>query len=262
MDMGSVEVWLPKGRWFDFFTGLLYASRRGRKLSVSRKTAEMPVFAKAGAIVPMANYPDHENVLYNCGDMTVLVFPGSSNSFALYEDAGTGNDYAAGAFAQTEMTLQWSDAPVFTISPAAGDRTLIPAQRTWRIGLRGFHKEIAATVQVDGNAVPAQFNWDRETGTLWVSVTAATCSEVKLCIDGEKLITDNPDVIERIRDLVLRAQCSMFEKEAVMKCVLNAKSDLWTKYLQLSGEIMAGSLADAVFELLSLTEDPYTGAEQ
>ncbi|WP_435892018.1 hypothetical protein, partial [Klebsiella pneumoniae] len=86
--LGKADVWFPKGSWFDFFTGMHYASKRGRKMEVFRELRQMPVFAKAGAIVPLAVYPEGENRLYNAEEMRVLVFPGADNSFMLYEDAG------------------------------------------------------------------------------------------------------------------------------------------------------------------------------
>ncbi len=260
-DMGVADAWLPKGYWFDFFTGLAYASRRSRKLRVNRATSEMPVFSKSGAIVPMANYSAQDNKLSNCRDMTVLVFPGSSNSFCLYEDAGDGNAYANGAFAETGMELQWNDAPVFTIHSAQGDTALIPEERTWRIGLRGFHSSIVADVLVDGKPVQTQSRWEQATNTLWVTVAAATSSEVTVTVSGESLLTDNGDVRQRIDMLIQKAQCTLFEKEAILECLDDPARDLWMKFRQLNGIIMAGSLGEAIFELLSLTEDPYTGSE-
>lgn len=260
-DMGTANAWLPKGYWFDFFTGLAYGSRRGRKLRVCRVTAEMPVFAKSGAIVPMANYPAHDNKLYNCEDMTVLVFPGSDNSFALYEDAGDGHNYANGAYVETEMVLQWSDVPVFRIRAARGNTSLLPKERVWRIGLRGFHSGITATVQVNGVPASSQSRWEQKTNTLWVTVTASTVSEIAVFINGKPLISDNGDARLRINELIQKAQCSLFEKKEILKQLDNPKNGLREKTVILTGRIMGGALGDAICELLALTQDPYTGSE-
>lgn len=61
--MGCAKAWLPKGTWFDFFTGRRYEG--GRLLSVWRSVEEMPVFARAGAIVPMQELPEQMNDLSN-----------------------------------------------------------------------------------------------------------------------------------------------------------------------------------------------------
>lgn len=44
------QAWLPEGIWFDFFTGRIYQGNR--HVVLWRKLEEMPVFAKAGAIIP------------------------------------------------------------------------------------------------------------------------------------------------------------------------------------------------------------------
>ena len=49
--MGRVDAWLPEGIWIDFFTGMVYDG--GRRLPVFSWRGGMPVFAKAGAIVPL-----------------------------------------------------------------------------------------------------------------------------------------------------------------------------------------------------------------
>ena len=48
----------------------------------------MPVFAKAGAIVPMNVLRPHDNKLLKSDSMEIFVFPGASNSFKIYEDDG------------------------------------------------------------------------------------------------------------------------------------------------------------------------------
>ena len=52
---GKADVWLPQGDWFDFFTGRRYSasSPNGRRMTVWRPLDGIPVFAKAGGIVPM-----------------------------------------------------------------------------------------------------------------------------------------------------------------------------------------------------------------
>lgn len=52
---GRADLWLPQGEWFDFFDGRRYEARgdAGRAVTVWRALDRMPVFAKAGAIVPM-----------------------------------------------------------------------------------------------------------------------------------------------------------------------------------------------------------------
>jgi len=259
--LGSTKVWLPKGNWFDFFTGLHYASRRGRKLEVYRYLDDMPVFAKAGAIVPMADYAPQENRLINSEAMTVLVFPGSSNRFSLYEDAGEGGGYETGAYAQTEMELAWGKQPAFTIHSAQGDPTLIPEKRTWRIGLRGFQKELSMQVLVNGAAADAECHWDAETNTHWITVTANVTDTICVTMDGDSLIWDNRDTLDRCETVIRRAQIPFKDKQRIWEQLIREGIDLWSKRHNIVGIIACGITGKALMELLSLTEDPYTGSQ-
>ena len=51
LNVARTKVWLPEGMWFDFFSDTVY--RGGRNLNMYRTIDEIPVLAKAGAIVPM-----------------------------------------------------------------------------------------------------------------------------------------------------------------------------------------------------------------
>lgn len=74
-ELGIAEkrVWLPEGVWTDIFTGLQYAG--GRWITVYRDMGCMPVFAKAGTILPLAataenscRTPDHIELFVYAGD--------------------------------------------------------------------------------------------------------------------------------------------------------------------------------------------------
>ena len=46
------EVYLPEGEWFDWHTGKHYA-RKGETFTVDAPLATIPMFARAGAVIPM-----------------------------------------------------------------------------------------------------------------------------------------------------------------------------------------------------------------
>ena len=69
------EVWLPSGDYFNFFTGEPY---KGNNIyPMYGKLEEMPVFAKAGAIIPLAKHDD--NSIENPAKMDILIFGKSQN---------------------------------------------------------------------------------------------------------------------------------------------------------------------------------------
>ena len=257
--LAKVEAWLPAGSWFDMFTGLHYASKKGRKLQLHRDLDTVPVLAKAGAIVPMARYEKRDNRLLNAKEMDVLVFPGESNSFELYEDSGDCSDYRDGAFAKTHMALTWGETAQFTIEPAAGDLSLIPEKRSWNIKLRGFHKDARVCVRLNGSEAAAEIS--REGNTTCVAVEAAVTDRVELVITGKMLIHDNADVPARINRLLQLSYIGTKEKE-IFAQICASDEPLHEKTTLMYWEArQTNAVADALKELLSLTECEYLGSQ-
>jgi hypothetical protein len=260
--LSSTEAWLPAGSWFDFFNGLHYASAKGRKLTVCRDRSSMPVFANAGAIVPMAKLTPHDNHLGGNADMELLVFPGADGSFTLTEDAGEMLAYKDGAVARTQITMDWSETPKLTIARARGDLSLIPGKRNWRIGLRGFNKAVSVTATVNGQPISVNTSYEEETNTLWVTVSAKVTTKVCLQIHGDKLIHDNADVLRRCDKLIFFSQYSIHTKAAMWDIICDPNAKLEGKCLRLNGNFQEQDvLSKALQELLSLTEDKYLGSQ-
>ena len=79
------KFYLPEGLWYDFVTGKKFPG--GHKYVSFFKDEDYPVFAKAGAIIPMANNKNLNDTTPP-NDMEIHIFPGQSNSYKLYEDDG------------------------------------------------------------------------------------------------------------------------------------------------------------------------------
>lgn len=99
-------VYLPQGDWFDYWTGRKYAG--GRYVNVVCPLDTMPVFAKAGAIIPMQpgmKYMGEKPV----DEITLDIFPGANGSFELYEDDGNSLSYQQGTYAITKISSTGND---------------------------------------------------------------------------------------------------------------------------------------------------------
>lgn len=182
----KADVWLPKGEWFDFFDGRRYASPAddGRRLEVWRGLDRIPVFAKAGAIVPMQLPADGErlNSVDNPSSLQVLVFPGASGSFTLWEDDGAPEDRIR--WATTELALECENraegteegdgkAASFRITPVSGAADVVPDRRNWDLVFRGVAPESAngLTVSINGVLVKAKTSYDRGSLSLTVRLS-------------------------------------------------------------------------------------------
>ena len=249
--MGSTNVWLPEGHWFDFFSGIHYISKAGRTISVHRDIKEYPVFAKAGAIVPMQK----GYTLEAGNDLEIMVFPGKDNQFVLYEDGGDGSEFEKGEFVKTEMILEWGQNPVFTVKPAKGALNLLPRKRNYQFNLRGYHREVFVKVLIDGNIMTAETVYDETTRSIIVKVTADVTSEVELKLTGERFIADNGEEIKCCLELIQKSYLDMGAKEDVMAILNEHYTPFYMKLrklnFRLANSIEHQGLIEALLEQLT-----------
>ncbi|HMR49157.1 MAG TPA: glycoside hydrolase family 31 protein [Arachnia sp.] len=83
--LGAARAWLPTGAWFDLFTGQRYDG--GRHLTLHRDLEQVPVLARAGSVLPLADAL--APVTDAPSRLTLRVFPGDGVSH-LSEDHGEG----------------------------------------------------------------------------------------------------------------------------------------------------------------------------
>lgn len=112
------RVYLPAGAdWFDLATDELLGG--GQEIHAAAPLERIPVFVRAGSIVPMGPDRDHADGAPN-ETLEVHVYPGRDTTFTLYEDAGDGYGYEAGEFATVE--LAWDEeARRLTIGQRVGE---------------------------------------------------------------------------------------------------------------------------------------------
>ena len=142
------DVYLPKGDWFDFWTGRKFPG--GRRMRVSVTLDSVPIFVKAGAFV------FRQPVVQNTGEMSgqpliVSVYPAASSEATLYEDEGEGFGYER-AVSMRRRFEQRRDANGVTIRVGAPEGTYRPADRDLVLRIEGA---TARRVLVDGVEIPA-----------------------------------------------------------------------------------------------------------
>jgi hypothetical protein len=157
--MSRQVVWLPPGDWFDFFDGRHYD---GGWRTVYGGLEHIPVFAKAGAIVPVADSAGWGG-LENPSRLNVHIFPGADNRFDLYEDDGTSQEYEYGAFAITPFQLDYENSRLqFSIQPVEGDRHHVPAIRSYRLFFHSLLTPEGFQVTVDGEECGSEILYQAE----------------------------------------------------------------------------------------------------
>jgi alpha-D-xyloside xylohydrolase len=126
----SRSVYLPRGAgWYNFWTGAHLAG--GQRLDAPAPYESLPVFVKAGSIVPMG--PELQYTSEKPADpVTVWVYRGADAAFDLYEDDGVSYGYERGAFAT--IPLRWDEAAgTLTIGTRTGSFPGMLAAREIRV---------------------------------------------------------------------------------------------------------------------------------
>ncbi len=109
----TYDVYLPAGAdWYDWWTG--ERVKGGRTVSAAAPLDRCPLYARAGAIVPLG--PD--DVQY-CNEkpwdeLTVRVYLGADGRFTLYEDAFDGQEYKSGEYATIDFSLKGRNLTIGT----------------------------------------------------------------------------------------------------------------------------------------------------
>ena len=99
------QVYLPAGAdWYNYWTHTRYHG--GQTVTVAAPIDKMPLFVRAGSIIPMGNQvdstEDHQSIT------KVEVWPGRNADFTLYRDDGTTYAYEHGDYKLTH--LHWDQA--------------------------------------------------------------------------------------------------------------------------------------------------------
>jgi len=94
------RVYLPQGTWYSFWTG----EACGGDMDVDAPLERMPIFVRAGSVVPMAPVVQHSGE-WPPSALQLHIYPGDGESW-LYEDDGHSLDYRAGEYRLTRFTCE------------------------------------------------------------------------------------------------------------------------------------------------------------
>ena len=113
------KIYLPDGtKWYDLYTESCYDG--GQEISVPVCLERIPVFVRAGSIVPITA-PANSTADMSGQDVEVLIYAGADGKFELYEDAGDGYGYEKGEYCVTEIV--YTDADRNVNRKISGDET-------------------------------------------------------------------------------------------------------------------------------------------
>ena len=126
------KVILPKGKWYDFYTGA-YAGD-GEIISVTPGLDKIPVYVKNGGIIPMMPPLLHAPKAGEKVDLEIRYYGDKPGSCVLYDDDGETFNYEKGDYSWREIKVekdkkqQWKG----TLSPPVKDKPNTIGNVTWK----------------------------------------------------------------------------------------------------------------------------------
>ncbi|GAA4847408.1 glycoside hydrolase family 31 protein [Algivirga pacifica] len=206
------EVWLPEGEWYQWSTGEKHEG--GKVINKNYMLRELPLYIKAGSIIPM--YPKISNLQEIPNHLIVKVFPGEGGSFNLYEDQGDTEGYQSGDFAFTQLAQSENqNSKMITIAPTKGTYEGMPTARSYEIQLPVSFPP--AMVKVNGeeygyaeNKTPKKWNYDGHELMTSISIPAQSLSstiEIQITYsetykDKKELLYGKVGAFKRLQEVI------------------------------------------------------------
>ncbi len=150
----SRSVYLPRGAdWYCFHSGSFY--RGGQTITADAPLDHIPVFARAGSILPMTDvmqYTDENPT----APWHLHIYPGTDATFTLYEDAGDSYAYERGECSR--IRLHWNDAThTFNFATRQGTFPNMTTQRACILLLHDAESTTEQAVQYTGDELHLTF---------------------------------------------------------------------------------------------------------
>jgi len=219
--LAETRVWLPHGRWTDIFNNRIYNG--GREITVCRGLESIPVFAAAGAIVPLS-LDGKKTDCSNPAEMELWLWRGN-NTYTLYEDDGDTFAYQSGEYRETDFAIaEDGDTVSFNIAPRANldclnPSAFMPANRLYRLSFRDIIDAADISVKVNGEArvftlVPGD--------TLAIDIADITMNNsVEVILSGVSVLQNVPTK-EALIDVISKFQSSVEQKKRTWTDFVNS----------------------------------------
>lgn len=201
------RMYLPEGTWYDFKTGKKFPG--GKRYVTFYKDEDYPVYAKSGAIVPMAILDENNlNSVKPPEKMEIQVFPGVSNNYDLYEDDGVTNLYKEGYYIVTNIDYNYrKNNYTLILRPTQGKIGIIPDKRDYKIKFRNTKRP--EYVKVNVGRFEVEFTTRSDENDFIIEVPnvptnqqlTINCGGEAIEIDAVRLI--NEDIDEIISGLLI-----------------------------------------------------------
>src|SRR5205085_2095458 len=168
------EVELPPGDWYDYWTGERKSG--GQKFKVNPPLDGLPVYARAGAIIPEQPVVQSTAEAPN-GPLALKVYPGPDCAGSLYLDDGATFGYTRGEFLRINFTCA-ATADSVTVKMATATAKYSPWWKTVNLEVQRAERQ-PQSVLINGQR-SSDWKYAVEKHQVSVEVPAAATTEIKM----------------------------------------------------------------------------------
>ncbi len=233
------EVYLPKGNWYDFFSGTFFKGEQ--TYNIPYTIEEYPVFVKEGSIIPLAVY-ENLNETKQTAEMEIHIYPGTNNEFVLYEDSCDDIKYLDNEFSTTTFKITTEDNTIKLTFAASENVKYIPDNRKYKLIFHNLGNNIICNKDykyIDGNIV----------------IESDNLSDI-ITIDGENFVQRNvPNYRDKLYSILLVAEIPQEEKHEVWS-IIDSDSTSAQKTIELLkvGKTIDSTLINLVISIINSAE--------
>ena len=197
------KFYIPEGLWYDITTGKKFPG--GKSYVSFFKEEDYPVFARAGAIIPLSNN-ENLNDTTSPTDLELEIYPGRSNSYRLYEDDGLSNLYKKGFYLLTNIDYNYLPNNYTVIFRAVeGKSGIVPDKRNYKIRFKNTKRANDVIVYFNNEPIPSNSYVD-ETDYIVEIKDVSTIGQLTVNCKGKDIEFDsirliNEDIVNILSDL-------------------------------------------------------------
>jgi alpha-glucosidase len=152
--MDPLEVKLPAGDWYDYWTGQRVTATS--PLALHPKLDELPVYVRAGAIIPQQAVVQHVEEIPQ-GPLELKVYPGPDCRGSLYADDGNSFAYQRGVFFRSQFSCAANTDSV-KVNLANAEGTYVPWWKDVRVTVFGAPQKPSQVLLNDQRSDKWQFD--------------------------------------------------------------------------------------------------------
>lgn len=225
LQMGKTKIWLPEGKWFDFFTGKSYLGNK--TIYMHRAIDEVPMLVKAGGIIPLDN-SEFKNGVDLPMDFIIHVFPDKNGKFEIIE----GED----VFAVTQLCWDFENSK-FELT-VRDENNILPMNRNWIFRFRNITSE----------GINCNLNHTIKVETDYLDVLVSTHNKENVVISLDKMLVVVENEKERIFEMLMNCQIEYDLKNKIFAAMQEDKVATLACLRTLAG--ITDDLYNAICELM------------